>query len=66
MGQKEKQSKLLPGIDGAPSPIGPPETAGWVTVEGLDIQSGEGTGAGVGWKGWTHKFKNIRRAIQPV
>jgi len=45
----------LPEIDGAPRPMAPPpETAGWVTVGGLDIQParGAGTGAGVGWNGW--------------
>ena len=42
--------RMIPGIDGPPSPMGPPETAGCVTVEGLDIHpaSGAGTGAGVG------------------
>ena len=41
---------MIPGIDGAPSPMGPPETTGCVTVAGLDIHpaSGAGTGAGVG------------------
>ena len=47
--------KVLPGIDGAPRPMAPPpETAEWVTVEGVDIQParGAGTGAGAGWNGW--------------
>lgn len=49
-------------MDGLPRPIAPPETAGWVTVGGLDIQParGVGTGAGVGWKGWMHKLRMMR------
>lgn len=44
------ENKEIPGIDGPPSPIAPPETAGWATVGGLDIQParGVGTGAAVG------------------
>ena len=45
-----KKMNVVPGIDGAPRPIAPPETAGCATVVGFDIQParGVGTGAGVG------------------
>lgn len=48
-----------PGIDGPPRPIALPETLGWATAGGLDIQpaSGVGTGPGVGWKGYKNKVK---------
>lgn len=47
--KKQMKKKEIPEIDGPPSPIGPPEIAGWLTV-GLDIQpaSGAGTCEGVG------------------
>lgn len=38
--------KEKPGIDGPPRPIAPPETAGWATVGGLDIQPARGVGTG--------------------
>lgn len=36
-----------------PSPIAAPETAGWVRVDGFDIQParGVGIGPGAGWNG---------------
>lgn len=42
------ESTTLPGFVGAFSPIAPPETAGWVTAEGLDIQPARGVGTGAG------------------
>lgn len=38
--------KEIPGIEGPPRPIAPPETAGWAIVGGLDIQPARGVGTG--------------------
>jgi len=56
---------VVPGIDGPPTPrpiAPPPETEGCATGVGFDIQpaSGIGTGAGVGWKGYTHEEKTVQ------
>lgn len=51
-----KYTSILPGTGGAPSPIGAPETVGWVTEDGFDIQPARGVAiaAGAGWNGWGH------------
>ena len=57
MENDRKKMNVVPGIDGAPRPIAPPETAGCATADGIAMQParGVGTGAGEGWKGYTRE-----------